>query len=239
MIKKILKIAGVIVLVLILLLSVMIALGALLRDESLLSPWGTGFFIIASGSMEPNIPVGSIVYVRAVEPDQIKVDDVITFFIGNKTIVLTHRVTAITENEGSYLYMTRGDANNANDRPFGYDMVIGRVTFVIPGNGFLVSMIGNVKYIGIGVIAIGLLLCVVGIIKSSKKSKVLVAAGDSEDGDSNLIEMDDTKVGADSEETYKGRMGEGEDSARQDEALDEIIEEVDSNEITFYNDEDK
>ena len=232
MIKKILKIALLILLVLILLFSVTIALGAILRDENLLSPWGTGFFIIASGSMQPTMPVGSIVYVKAVAPEEIKVDDVITFFIGtSRTIVLTHRVRDVIVDENGYSYVTRGDANNVDDHAFGYDMVVGRVAYVIPGNSLLIRVVGNVKYVGIAIIALGLLLCLAGIVKTKKKRKSL-EPGVSGNEALDEIALDQTVEGTSLDERFAPPSGQPEeDVIKLDETFDEIIKEDDSNEI--------
>jgi signal peptidase len=183
MIKKTLKIIGILALVIILLVTVMVVLGAVLRDEKLLSPWGTAFFIMASGSMEPVLPTGSIVLVTSVAPEEVIVGDMITYFVADKTTVVTHGVVEISVEDGNYIYTTRGYANDRNDSPFGYDMVIGRVSYVIPGSSFLIRLVGNAKYAGIAVIVVGLALCVLSFIKGSKKREEIVT-GSSDNIDS-------------------------------------------------------
>ena len=40
-----------------------------------------------SGSMEPNIPVGSLIYVKTVEPETLRKGDVITYLVAENTVV--------------------------------------------------------------------------------------------------------------------------------------------------------
>ena len=56
--------------------------------------------------------------VKNTPPEDIKVGDVISFYSTDPALegaVNTHRVTAIRQENGEYIYTTRGDANNAED----------------------------------------------------------------------------------------------------------------------------
>lgn len=67
-------------------------------------------YVVISGSMEPNIKIGSVSFVNTRYPyKKIQVGDVIAF--KRDTIFATHRVVEITE-EG---FITKGDANNIAD----------------------------------------------------------------------------------------------------------------------------
>lgn len=67
-------------------------------------------YVVMSGSMEPNIKIGSVSFVNTRYPyKKIQVGDVIAF--KRDTIFATHRVVEITE-EG---FITKGDANNIAD----------------------------------------------------------------------------------------------------------------------------
>lgn len=81
-------------------------------------------YVIVSGSMEPGIPVGSVVYDEVVPVDDIKVGDVITFVPPPEFGVddpVTHRVVQATvidkagSNPGDRLFLTKGDANEDVD----------------------------------------------------------------------------------------------------------------------------
>ncbi len=105
--------------------------------------FGGEVFTILSGSMEPTFHVGSVILVRPVEPENIRVGDPISFVMNEDLLVATHRVVAITRDEdGAYLFRTKGDANNSVDgAPVHQDNVIGVAFFTIPKLGYFVSYI--------------------------------------------------------------------------------------------------
>lgn len=92
---------------------------------------------VLSGSMEPTYHVGSLVYVKeGISKDDIEVNDPITFKISEDTVV-THRVVEI-DAEGNYI--TKGDANEANDGGnVNFSNVVGMPIFTIPYLGFLAT----------------------------------------------------------------------------------------------------
>ena len=97
-------------------------------------------YVVVSGSMEPNIPVGSIVYSKEVDPVTLRTGDVIVFIDDTRgTTPITHR---IVENDTyTHTIITKGDANEKPDiSPITYDNVIGKVTTHIPRVGFAIAM---------------------------------------------------------------------------------------------------
>ena len=102
-------------------------------------------YTVLSGSMEPTYHVGSLIYVKEVEPSEVEVGDPITFVVNEDLLVATHRVveidvqtsrqqTIVDENgeamvdaegnpiyeevpldESAYYFTTKGDANDAVD----------------------------------------------------------------------------------------------------------------------------
>lgn len=103
---------------------------------------------ILTGSMEPAYPVGSIVYLKSVDFEDLEVGDAITFRLADSDSVATHRIVEInTEQE---TFVTKGDANPSNDaNPVSYSTVEGRVTrFAIPFIGYLLFHIRNWSIIG-------------------------------------------------------------------------------------------
>ena len=126
MLKKICNILSAIV------IAILIVIGGLLLIPKFI---GYDTFAVVSGSMEPNIPVGSIVYVHQQEFNDISVGDVISFKISS-TEMVTHRVTKIDQQNQTF--HTKGDANDTEDgQPVEYDNVIGMVAFSIPYLGYL------------------------------------------------------------------------------------------------------
>lgn len=98
---------------------------------------GHKVYHVVSGSMEPEIPVGSAVYVETVEPGKIETDDVIAFHSGGSVVV--HRVVENRVSRGEFV--TKGDANAAEDLyAAGYENLIGRVYRHIPMLGRLLFL---------------------------------------------------------------------------------------------------
>ncbi len=98
-------------------------------------------YAILSGSMEPKLPLGSVVAVRPAL--QYSVGDIITFFPApNNKIPVTHRVTKVygTSTQNNLLYETKGDKNNAVDTgSIKQGQIIGKVFFYVPYIGYAVQ----------------------------------------------------------------------------------------------------
>ena len=71
-------------------------------------------FIVLSGSMQPSIMTGDMVFVKETDPDSLKVGDVIAYKSGSA--VVTHRIVEVKSENGETRYVTQGDANNAADQ---------------------------------------------------------------------------------------------------------------------------
>ena len=92
-------------------------------------------YVVLSGSMEPTYHVGSMIYVKEVDPAEVQVGDPITFRIGDD-MVATHRVIAISED--GQAFQTKGDANDAPDgAPVTAENLVGKPAFTVPYLGFL------------------------------------------------------------------------------------------------------
>lgn len=95
--------------------------------------------MVQSGSMEPTIHTGSVVFVK---PSlDYKIGDIITFGAASKTKTpTTHRIVDIRVQESQPLYTTRGDANNGPDqKEITKKEIIGKVLLDIPYLGYAVS----------------------------------------------------------------------------------------------------
>jgi signal peptidase len=97
---------------------------------------------VLSGSMEPVIGTGSIVFVAETPAEQVQENDVITYRNDGGTLV-THRVVEKYEAETSIRFITKGDANEDRDsEPVYQNDVVGTVLFSIPLMGYVVTF-GN------------------------------------------------------------------------------------------------
>ena len=169
MIKKTLRIIGVVALSAILIVAAASALGSVFQNDRQMSPWGTGMFVITSRSMEPSIPIGSLIFVRSVRADRVRVGDVLTFFSPDWQIVVTHRVSGIDRSGDEPVFTTRGDANDFYDPLLEQARVIGLVYLTVPGDSTLLRVFNGVNNVGTIIIAIGVVLVIVGISSFFKK----------------------------------------------------------------------
>lgn len=74
--------------------------------------------IVLTDSMYPVIESGDLIICHTIEGEDVKMDDIISFFdpAGNGTSIVTHRVIEIVEEEGQLMFRTRGDNNNTEDK---------------------------------------------------------------------------------------------------------------------------
>jgi signal peptidase len=97
---------------------------------------------VESGSMEPAISRGSLVFVLT--DNKYELNDIVTYIsldANLSEVLITHRVIRIENTDNSDIYYhTKGDANNVEDLDaVNFDMIVGKVIFFIPILGFLVS----------------------------------------------------------------------------------------------------
>lgn len=89
-------------------------------------------------SMSPAIEENSLIIIREVPQEEIKVGDIITFVSDDPDLMgfyNTHRVNSIEvdENTGEMRYITKGDMNTYIDAyPVTYDKIAGKYCFSIP-----------------------------------------------------------------------------------------------------------
>jgi signal peptidase len=142
--------------------------GACLLAALMVVPTLLGYqrYVIVSGSMEPTIPVGSVVYDEVVPVEDIEVGDIITFVPPPEYDIddpVTHRVVEITvldesagaELAGQRLFRTKGDANPDKDP---WRMVLdgpdqARVVHHLPYVGYFYMAL-QVRWVQVAVIAI-------------------------------------------------------------------------------------
>lgn len=123
--------------------------------------------IVMTGSMEPVYKVGSIIYYKKANIDDIKINDVITF--ENNNVLITHRVVNIENNK----FTTKGDANETKDpMKVNYEEIKGKVAKKsIPYLGNYVGFINEHMYLVYGVVFILLMEFILSNTKKSDKTK--------------------------------------------------------------------
>lgn len=116
--------------------------------------FGYHSYMVATGSMEPELPVGSCIFVKRADAEEIQAGDVITYQIEKSDVTVTHRVTACQRENGCF--QTKGDANQMEDiKSVKYSQVLGKVKICIPFLGYLMvwQCIPAVRAVGIVFIA--------------------------------------------------------------------------------------
>lgn len=114
-----------------------------------ISLFGVRIFKVASGSMQPAIKVNDIVVVS--KKSFYNKGDIITFKNDSNEYV-THRIVDI-END---LYKTKGDFNNASDKPISKESIVGKVIYKSRVVTFINRLISNIIF--------WLVISIVGII---------------------------------------------------------------------------
>lgn len=125
--------------------------------------FGYTFFEVATGSMANTINIGDIVVVKVNEA--FKENDIIVYKEENSFI--THRVIKI---DGQDL-ITRGDANNSEDKPIKSDQILGKVIYVIPKIGIWRKVLASPEILGMIIIFIILLGVVLMLTSKTEKEK--------------------------------------------------------------------
>ena len=101
-------------------------------------------FIVTSGSMEPEIQTGALLFTHSVSADKIEVGDTITFRQGSDTdSYTTHKVIDI-ESTDPILFQTQGIANEAPDpASVNRENLVGKKLFSIPLIGYIINWAGT------------------------------------------------------------------------------------------------
>ncbi|MBQ8293554.1 MAG: signal peptidase I [Bacilli bacterium] len=157
LIDRILTIVGIVLCVIllpILLMNVTMIIKSWTNDTEVPSVGKVIPFIVLTDSMDPEIKSGDLIICNKIDPDEVKVDDIISFFdpAGNGVSVVTHRVLEIIEEDGTLKFRTKGDNNNTEDQMLvPADKVIGIYKFRIGGLGNVAMFMSTTA---------GLILCV-------------------------------------------------------------------------------
>lgn len=126
--------------------------------------FGWHMYNVISGSMEPALKVGSLIYIHEDAPEDVKEEDIIAFYssVGDGSII-THRV--VKNNVVSGNFQTKGDANEGDDpTPVDYDNYIGSVKLVIPYMGKALTVMTSLygKIAAACVVGLGVVLNLIG-----------------------------------------------------------------------------
>lgn len=157
--NKILTIIGIIlcvILVPILIVNLTLIVKSYTNKDEVPAIGGYSPMIVLTDSMLPEISSGDLIIAQRIDPKDVKVGDVISFFdpAGNGTSVVTHRVIELVEEDGVTKWRTQGDNNNTEDKQLvPFENLVGIWTGVrVPGGGSVAMFLQTTP---------GLIVCVV------------------------------------------------------------------------------
>lgn len=105
--------------------------------------FGVEMKAVLTPSMEPELPVGSLLIIAPVDYEDIDIGDDITFVRDSNLTLVTHRV--IEKNDSEMMITTQGIANNVADSPIEYENVVGKVRFHILYLGYLIIWTSTIE----------------------------------------------------------------------------------------------
>lgn len=158
-IKKFIDILFCVIFIPIILVNLYMFIQTLINPNIVPSVFGYEFFIITSGSMEPTINTGDFIIIKKVDTSQLKINDIITFKEDNA--IVTHRIIEVKNENGEYIFITQGDANNVKDNnTVSTNQIIGKYNVTIPLLGKIVLFVQKPEGLAI-LIAIPILLTLI------------------------------------------------------------------------------
>ena len=212
---KVLTIVGTvlcIILIPILLINLTLIAKSYINKDEVPSIGGTFPLIVLTDSMYPEIESGDLIICNTAEAEDIKVNDVISFFdpVGNGTSIVTHRVIEIVEEDGEILFRTRGDNNNTEDKELvPAENLVGVYKIRIAGAGHIAMFMQSTA---------GLIVCVVLpiilLVGYDLVRRRIYEKSKKEDTDALLAELEALR--AEKAEKEKASIGTGDNSADED-----------------------
>lgn len=125
---------------------------------------------ILTSSMEPGLPPGTLIVVRPVNPDDLRIGDIVTYQMqSGRPGVITHRIIAIaSSSDGSRSFTFQGDNNAAPDSEQILEVQIqGRLWYSVPFVGFVNTGVNGPNKTWVIPVAAGLLLTYAGYMVAS------------------------------------------------------------------------
>ena len=159
---------------------------------------GLQVYTVLSGSMEPNYHVGSIIYVKDVDPATLQVGDAISFMI-SETTVATHRIIEVIPDKDDpnvIRFRTKGDNNDiADTNPVHCNNVLGKVVGTVPLLGYVSDFVQHPPgtFIALGAAFLIILAVFVPDIVTSAKN---LMAQEEPQAQAEQLEVDNEKLKA-------------------------------------------
>lgn len=103
-----------VILIPIILINVAVIANTYIHPDEIPGVFGIKPVAVLSGSMEDTIKTGDLIFLKKPDVSSLKKGDVICFLSSGQAV--THRIVDTKQENGETVYVTKGDANNTNDR---------------------------------------------------------------------------------------------------------------------------
>lgn len=164
-----LTILAVVILVPVLLMNLSIILQANTDKDRVPSIFGYKPFIVLSGSMETDIKKGDLIITKVIDPETLKVNDVIAFRDAAGTVT-THRIIELVERDGVTYFITKGDNNSSQDlNMVELDDVEGIYITRIPSVGNMLNSLADPTTIVIVILGITVVFAVAFMVSNKRQ----------------------------------------------------------------------
>lgn len=124
--------------------------------------FGYSLFEVATGSMKPTIQIGDVVIVKITK--DVNENDIIVYIDGDD--IITHRLVEKSEDN----IVTRGDANNSEDKPIQENMIIGQVIKIVPQLGTWQNILSSPEVLALIIVLI-IILSIIYIYTSKSEEE--------------------------------------------------------------------
>ena len=124
-----------------------------LMKKDLATVFGYSALEVVSGSMEPTIHIGDLIFIDT-KSKEFHVNDIVTFYDQQGNFV-THRIVSIQDGK----VVTKGDNNNSIDERFSIDKIVGKCVYIINSGGKIISAFRSPLAIGM-IFVTGVLACI-------------------------------------------------------------------------------
>lgn len=119
---------------------------------------GRELFIVGGGSMEPSIPIGSLVIATPTDAMTVAAGDVVTIRADNGVIV-THRITRVVDLPEGRFFEMKGDANESPDGGLvPARAIVGAADQYVPYAGYAQAFLSTVPGVIAALAVLGVLL---------------------------------------------------------------------------------
>ena len=175
----IIKIVVIVLLLALLAINISVIIQANKNKDKVPTIFGVKPFVVLSGSMNPEIEVGDLVLVKEIDTNELKEGDIVAYRDkGDK--VTTHRIVEVIKTDGNLSFITKGDANNANDEEISSSQVEGKYEKRFPKLGNAIIFIQQPLGFAVVVLSIFIVCMLIFIMQNRRINKEIKFESDEE-----------------------------------------------------------